>query len=178
MFKLILAGLVSLAGVQSQELKAGLKTSLDISILDQAKDVWFDQLLTVINNIQLPDLDDGHGSYLKGNKLTILERTSKVDFYPDVANNAVVFSNKKISAIATCEKFRYKIAPLIFADGSAEVDINTIEIDAGLSFSTTVLPSGHVVPYVTGADVYTHINRFDIVIKLQGNYITEIGEIA
>jgi len=76
MFKLILAGLVSLAGVQSQELKAGLKTSLDISILDQAKDVWFDKLLTVINNIQLPDLDDGHGSYLKGNKLTILERTS------------------------------------------------------------------------------------------------------
>lgn len=132
----------------------------------------------MINNIQLPDLDDGHGSYLKGNKLTILERTSKVDFYPDVAKNAVVFSNKKISAIATCEKFRYKIAPLIFADGSAEVDINTIEIDAGLSFSTTVLPSGHVVPYVTGADVYTHINRFDIVVKLQGNYITEIGEIA
>ena len=42
MFKLILAGIASLAGVHSQDLKAGLKTSLDISILDQAKDVWFD----------------------------------------------------------------------------------------------------------------------------------------
>lgn len=83
-----------------------------------------------------------------------------------------------MSAVAKCGDFRYKVAPLIVAKGNAEVDMNTVDIEFGLSMSTRVLTSGHVVPYVTAVDVKCNINRFDINIKLWGNYITEIASIA
>ena len=89
-----------------------------------------------------------------------------------------MLKNKKVSAVAKCGDFRYKVAPLIVAKGNAEVDMNTVDIEFGLSMSTRVLTSGHVVPYVTAVDVKCNINRFDINIKLWGNYITEIASIA
>ena len=85
--------------------------------------------------------------------------------------------NKKVSAVARCGDFRYKVAPLIVSTGHAEVDMNTIEIDLGLSFSTMTLPSGHVVPHVTAVDVKCNINRFDINIKLWGDFITDFASI-
>lgn len=180
MFKLILSACVALVaqtGAQST-LKAGLKTSLDISILEQAKDVYFQKILDLINGMDLPDLEDGDGNYLRGNTLEISELTTKVEFVPDVANNAVVLKNKKVSAVAKCAEFRYKLEPLIIAKGHAEVDMNTVDIEAGLSFATRVLPSGHVVPYVTAVDVKCNINRFDINIKLWGNYLTDLAALA
>jgi len=46
-------------------LKAGLKTAIDISIIEQAKDAYFQEILKLINNIDLPDLEDGDGNYLR-----------------------------------------------------------------------------------------------------------------
>lgn len=178
MFKIILASCVTVAAVCAQTLKAGLKTSLDIAVLEQAKDVYFDKILSLINGMTLPDLDDGHGNYLHDNSLEILERTSAVEFVTDVAKNAVVLKNKKISAIARTGDFRYKAEPLLVAKGHAEVDMNTVDIEAGLSFSTRILPSGHVVPYVTAVDVKCNINRFDINIKLWGNFWTDLASLA
>ena len=85
--------------------------------------------------------------------------------------------NHKISAKARSSHFRYKAAPLIVATGRAEVDINTIDITAGLSFSTKTLESGQVVPHVTSADIKVQMNRFDIKIHLHGNLITDIGSL-
>ena len=64
------------------------------------------------------------------------------------------------------------------ANGHAEVDMNTVDIEAGLSFSTRILPNGNIVPYVTAVDVKCNINRFDINIKLWGNLITDLASIA
>jgi hypothetical protein len=94
-----------------------------------------------------------------------------------VSNNAIVLRNKKISAVARSGSFRYKLAPLTVAKGTAEVDINTIEVDIGISFSTTTLPSGHVVPHFRSVDVKCNINRFDINIKLTGDFIVEFASI-
>lgn len=59
MIKLISAYLVANMGVLAQTLKAGLKNSLDISVIEQAKDVYFDKILALVNNLNLPDLEDG-----------------------------------------------------------------------------------------------------------------------
>ena len=97
---------------------------------------------------------------------------------PDVAKNAVVFKNKKVSAVAKSGKFHYHVAPLMNADGHAEVDMNTIDVETGLSFSTRILPNGNIVPFVTSVDVVCSINRFDINIKLWGNFWTDLASAA
>lgn len=91
--------------------------------------------------------------------------------------NAIVLKNRKISAVARSGSFRYKVAPLIVAKGHAEVDMNTVEIDVGLAFSTTTTSDGRVIPYVTAVDVKCNINRFDINIKLWGDFITDFASI-
>jgi hypothetical protein len=137
MFKLILTQLVALASVNAQDvLRAGLKNSLDIAILEQAKDAYFDMILSLINNIELPDIEDSHGNFLRQNSFEITGRTDKVNFYADVAKNAIVFDCKKINAVARSGDFRYKAEPLLVAKGHAEVDMNTIEIQVGISFTT------------------------------------------
>jgi len=55
-----------------------------------------------------------------------------VEFVPDVAKNAVVLKNKKVSGVAKSGKFHYHVAPLMNADGHAEVDMNTVDIEFGL----------------------------------------------
>ena len=97
---------------------------------------------------------------------------------PDVAKNAVVFKNKKVSAVAKSGKFHYHVAPLMNADGHAEVDMNTIDVETGLSFSTRILPNGNIVPFVTSVDVVCSINRYDINIKLWGNFWTDLASAA
>ena len=97
---------------------------------------------------------------------------------PDVAKNAVVFKNKKVSAVAKSGKFHYHVAPLMNADGHAEVDRNTIDVETGLSFSTRILPNGNIVPFVTSVDVVCSINRYDINIKLWGNFWTDLASAA
>jgi hypothetical protein len=179
MFKLILTQLVAFATVNSQStIRAGLKNSLDIAILEQAKDTYFDMILSLINDIELPDIEDADGNYLRDNSFQISGRTDKVSFYADPAKNAIVFDCKKINAVARSGDFRYKEAPLLVAKGHAEVDMDTIEIQVGISFSTQTLADGRVVPYVTAVDIICSINRFDINIKLWGNLWTDLASLA
>ena len=83
-----------------------------------------------------------------------------------------------MSAVAKSGSFHYHVAPLINANGHAEVDMNTVDIEAGLKFSTRYLDNGNIVPYVESVDVKCDINRFDINIKLWGNLITDLASIA
>lgn len=177
MFRILVSACAVIAGVSSQTLKAGLKTSLDISVLEQAKDVYFEEILKLINNLELPDLEDGQGNYLKDNSFQITESKEYVEFTTDVDKNAVIFANKKVSAVARSGQFRYKVAPLVVAKGHAEVDMNTIDIEIGLAFSTKTLNDGHVVPKVNSVDVKCSINRFDINIKLFGNIATDLASL-
>ena len=47
--------------------KAGSKASMDIDVLEQAKDIWFDEIIGVLNGLQIPDLEDADGNYIKEN---------------------------------------------------------------------------------------------------------------
>jgi hypothetical protein len=131
----------------------------------------------LINNIELPDIEDDDGNYMKDNSFEIKESTEHVEFFTDVTNNAVVLANRKVSAVARSGKFRYKVAPLIVAKGHAEVDMNTVDIEVGLSFATTVSADGRVIPRVSAVDVKCDINRFDINIKLFGDLITDFASL-
>lgn len=56
----------------------GIKGSFDIAVLEQAKDVYFDKVVKLINNLTIPDFEDGDGNYLRGNNFVMNERTSDV----------------------------------------------------------------------------------------------------
>ena len=97
-------------------------------MIEQAKDVYFDKILELINNINLPDIEDGDGNYLRQNTFEIKGRSDRTEFVTDVANNAVVLRNQKVSAEFRSGEFRYKAAPLLVAKGHVEVDMNTVDI--------------------------------------------------
>ena len=52
--------------------KAGVKNSLDIAVIEQAKDVYFDKILKIITNLQIPDIYiKDNEDYMIGNTLVI-----------------------------------------------------------------------------------------------------------
>jgi len=48
----------------------GLRASLDIAVIEQAKDVYMDTILKFLNNLQLPDMGDSK-DYLHGNHVSV-----------------------------------------------------------------------------------------------------------
>lgn len=176
MMRLIISIGALLFGVRAQ-VQAGLKTSVDIDVLNQAKEVYFDTILKAINNLSLPDITDDDGNYLKENSFEITESQDQVTFTTDVAENAIILANKKISGEFKSGSFRYKVAPLVVAKGHARVDLNTIEVDVGIKFMVKELRNGKFVPRIDTVDVYCEINRFDINIHLFGNLVTDIGSL-
>ena len=107
--------------------KSAFKASVNVDVLSQAKDVYFDRLIDVVNNLQIPDFYEDKNHYLKGNHFYLNERTSDVTITTDVKNNAMVLRCDKLSGKFVGDDFRYKETILI-ATGHLEVDIDTIMI--------------------------------------------------
>ena len=74
-----LASALCLTASPTYAMLAGVKNSLDISVVEQAKDVYFDEIVKLINNLELPDiyLPDDKG-YMLGNKFVLMESSSDV----------------------------------------------------------------------------------------------------
>lgn len=150
---------------------------MDISVLGQAKDVVFDSILNVINNLTLPDVKDAKGNYLNDNTFNVVGVVDEVNFYSDVANNAVVFSCEKITAAFRSGAFRYKVLPLVVSKGHVEVDMNQIGLTVGLKFVTKTLEDERMIPNIESVDINVNINRKDIKIHMFGNLLTDIGSL-
>jgi len=114
---------------------------------------------------------------LRQNSFSYSERNDNVIFSTDLANNAIVLTCKKISAEFYSADFYYKEAPLIVAKGDIAVDLNTIKIQIGLGFTTTILPDGREVPFVTAQDVIVDIDRFDLRIHIHGSFFADLADL-
>jgi len=77
------AALLAANTYAQSNLTPGIKASMDISVLEQAKDVYFDNIVSIINNVKIPDIRDDKGNYLLGNSFVLNERTSNVLIYAD-----------------------------------------------------------------------------------------------
>ena len=162
------------------ELKAGYKASIDVSVLTEAKDEYFEKLISVIDNLELPDW---HGynphNYMMGNSFYIrnVEDVAKdVTFETDPSQNAFIFNDKKITAVFKTLAFSYEFAPLKVAKGHAEVDMLEIEIQIGESFSTQETQQGKVVPQINSVDTKCVISRNQLVFHLHGNFYTKVAD--
>lgn len=156
-----IASLLAATASATASLTPGIHAALDILILEQAKNTYFDNIVTVINNLSIPDVEDSKGNYMRGNSFKLDERADNVLIYTDVPNNALVMRCNKLSGVFYNDSFRYKEWPFV-ATGHCDVIINEILVQFGLGFGTTDTAEGRRLPYITGVDIDTSINRFDI----------------
>ena len=72
MIKRTFAALSSVFAVSSATNPTGLHVELDISVIEQAKDVYLNNILKFLNNLELPDYtsDDGK-TYIHGNHISV-----------------------------------------------------------------------------------------------------------
>lgn len=54
-------------------------------MIEQAKDVYFDEIVKLINNLQLPDIIlEGDKGYMLDNRFVLMESSDDVQFTTDV----------------------------------------------------------------------------------------------
>ena len=121
-------GAIFLTGSSGQMLfSPGIKSGIDINVLSQAKDAYFNVVMNKLNSIKIPDIEMSDGSgYLRDNHFVYESTADNVLFYTDIPNNALVLKCKKVTAVFYSNDFYYKAAPLVVAKGTLEVDLNTI----------------------------------------------------
>ena len=128
-----------------------------------------DKIVETLNNLQLPNFDSDDGKdYLHGNHVSVSQDASNVILSVDTAKNALTLNMNDLSANFYTDSFRAH-SWIFVATGHAEVEMDTVNIGMGLSFSTQTLDDGKVVPAVSAVDVLVDINRDDIDIKIWGN---------
>jgi hypothetical protein len=54
-------------------LETGFVTSLDLAVLDQAKDTYWDKIITVLNGLEIPDFYQDKNDYMRDNHFYISE---------------------------------------------------------------------------------------------------------
>ena len=130
------AALVALTSSVQAVDTSGIHASLDISIIEQAKNVYMDKIIETLNNLQLPNINSDDGKdYLHGNHVTVNQDASNVILAVDVPNNALTLNMNSLSANFYTDSFRAH-SWIFVATGHAEVVMDTVNIGMGLSFST------------------------------------------
>jgi len=131
---ILAAAALALFATPSQAYLAGVKNSLDIAVIEQAKDVYFAEIVKLINHFELPDIYslDGKG-YMLDNQFVLLSSVEDVIFTTDVSENAVIFEVTNFAGTFLSDHFRYK-ETIFIAKGNLEVDMKKIKITAGVGF--------------------------------------------
>ena len=61
----------AIAAIGFAQPNTGMTASMDIAIIEQAKDVYWDTITSVINNLALPDFYEDKNHYLTGNRFEL-----------------------------------------------------------------------------------------------------------
>lgn len=94
-----------------------------------------------MNGITIPNFYGDGKDYMQDNHFYIEQRLDNVVLAADIAKNAITLNCNKLTAKFRSNDFRYKIAPLMVANGWVEVDMNTVDIGFGLQFKTQISPT-------------------------------------
>ena len=163
-----------LLGIISATEGPGATMSIDIAIVEQAKNVYFDFVMNIINNLTIPEIDFD-GGYIKENEIHITETSKNVNISTDVADNGFEFRVDDLKAKFHSGQFKMKKL-LITAKGSIDVSMDEIDVDIKIGVRTAKLPNGRYVPFLTVPRAKVDINRKKMDIKIHGNFVTKIAK--
>jgi len=153
----------------------GAQASFDISILEQAKDVYFFKILSLINGLEIPNIYSQDGSqYLVDQHLYISQVAQDVTFETIPENNEIKLTVKDLTGIYLCNSFRAQKGILV-AKGHIEADLRDISVTVGLTFSTQTLADGTVMPKIETRDVNVNIDRDDLKITISGSFWSDFA---
>ena len=88
----------------------------------------------------------------------------------------MVLTCSDLTATFLTKDFRFK-ETIFIATGTAEVDLEKIKIQLGVSFLTQTLADGRIVPAVDAVDVIVDIDRSDLDFHIHGNVWTSIASV-
>ena len=89
--------------------RTGVNGSIDLNVLNQAKDQFFNYIIGFIDAVKIPDVQlKGNKGYLIENSFELLPANKVVNFYNDITNNAIVFEADNLSATFQCGHFKLK----------------------------------------------------------------------
>jgi hypothetical protein len=172
----LLSVMCALAGTTYASGLEGARASIDIAVLDQAKDVYWSKLMTILNNLDIPDVDIDSENYFHDNELYIQQASNNVIFSTNPSNNEIRLQVNNLKATYLCHDFRAQ-SWIFVAYGHIEVDIYDMDISFGLSFDTQTLPDGTIMPYVKAVDTSVHIDRNDINISIGGSFWSDCAKV-
>ena len=153
----------------------GIHASVDLRTLSQAKDEIFDQIISFIDDVKIPDVQlKGNKGYLIENSFHLQNDNKLVNFYNDVSNNAVVFEADNLAATFHCGHFKLKEG-FVQAKGHADVDLQRLKLQVGIGFTTQKLLDGRTLPAIQTVDVQFMISEQDIQVHLHGNVWSEFA---
>ena len=172
LIKLLFSILVATSGVLAED--PGAIASLDISVIEQAKDVYFNYLMNILKTVNIPDIDF-HGGYIHQNTFAITEAASNVQVSADPENNGLVLSVDSLAANFHSSSFRYKLS-ILLCKGSVSVDISHMTVRATIGVTTQKLANGKTVPSFTIPKVYIDLPKDHLNIHIHGNVVAKIAD--
>lgn len=129
----ILLALAILVAVTSAE--PGLSASVDVSVLEQAKDMYFEYIIDAINNLGLDNYKfNNDNGYLRNNKLKIMQRSNDVDFHLDPKNNAMWVHISNLDAQFYSKNFKYELI-FIPVKGHAKINLKRCNLNVMIKFT-------------------------------------------
>jgi len=170
-YLLILSFIVAFAAAATN---AGASASLDMSVVDQAKDVYFNYVMNVLKQVKIPDTSFHHGS-IHDNTFFLQAPSRNVQIVNDPAHNGVRLTVNDLRAGFKSKHFRYKES-IIVAKGSVDVSVSHCSVSVTVGLTQQTLPNGKVVPAFTTPEVSIDLPKDHIDIKVHGNVIAKIAD--
>ena len=171
-FLLALGALLPLQPVYTFD--AGATASLDIGLIQEAKDVYWNYVMNILANVQIPDIDF-HGGYIHANTFHISQASQNVQINTDVPVNGIKLSVNDLGAGFKSNSFKYKLS-FLTAKGSVEVSMSQVSVAVDIGLTQQKLSNGKVVPGFTTSGVSVHIPSDHMSIKIKGNIISKIAD--
>jgi len=170
-YLLILSSIVAFAAAATN---AGASASLDLSVVDQAKEVYFNYVMNILKQVKIPDTSFHHGS-IHDNTFFLQAPSRNVQIVNDPAHNGVRLSVNDLRAGFKSKHFRYKES-IIVAKGSVDVSVSHCSVSVTVGLTQQTLPNGKVVPAFTTPEVSIDLPKDHIDIKVHGNVIAKIAD--
>mmetsp|Transcript_1924 Transcript_1924/g.3333 ORF Transcript_1924/g.3333 Transcript_1924/m.3333 type:complete len:195 (+) Transcript_1924:32-616(+) len=176
---IIAISILSLLGTAfSRELEGsslvGATASLEVDVLDQAKDVYFDYLLNILKKVEIPDIDF-KGGHIYQNSFSIAEQAQNVRIENVPASNAIKLSIDSLQAYFKSEQLKYKLS-ILTCKGTVAVDISHFTIEVTIGVTTQKLADGKIVPGFTVSNIKLDLPKDHIKIHIKGNVVAKIAD--
>ena len=168
--------LITQVGCQQNDFNPGITASLDINLVENAKNIYWDVLLQFLENIKLDPvikfkqdniMDGALGGQLVGNYLIFSQRSENVNIKLEPELNAIHLSIDNLGVAFATERVEYGIYSIRIG---AKVFAMVRNVHAALRIGIIrqFLPNGLVVPGFVISDVECKVPYDDVDITIDG----------